>query len=364
MEQQVTEQVTEQAPAQVEQIEPAQIDDIDDALSAAFDKVTNGEDLVDEASDATEAEKHAQVEETPSESENPEQQAEEKPAEEAEAQPVKMPESLPEGSEEAWNALDPKAQEFIVSREGQTMEVMKQLLPDYDEHQKLKPILQEFAEDFKANNATHETGIRQLLAVNRQLMQDPQKTILALAKQFDVDLGKAIYPDLAEMGIDFNGAEQNEQVSALQKQLEETKQEFEQFKQAQQQAQQQTEAQTQQYYESQLSQWAADKEHFEDVKFEMMALYQNIPANTDPVKGLDMAYEQACRANPKVFEKLQAQNSEKEAQQKAEKAKLATQKAADAAALNVQSQTEVDPTAAEDLDDLLGRTFNQIQRRN
>lgn len=257
----------------------------------------------------------------------------------------KPPASWKKEYHEYWSKADPKIQEYAWQREEQMRKGVEPLLSKAT-----------FADEMKEAIAPYETtiaglGIKPAQAVKALMEADytlrtssPEQRVAyfqQLAQQYGVNLG-GMQPTPA---VDQN-------LYALQNQLAQVRGEVLTWKQ--QQEQQQNAALL-----SEINDFAAKAEHFEDARPVMVDLLQSGLAST-----LDEAYDKAIRLDPALFERVQS------AQQAAEQAKKAAElnraaKAARAAAVSVRSSTPGTNTApkAQDRRSMLAEAFDGLADR-
>ena len=256
----------------------------------------------------------------------------------------KPPASWKKEYHEYWSKADPKIQEYAWQREEQMRKGVEPLLSKA-----------QFADEMKEAIAPYETtiaglGIKPAQAVKALMEADytlrtstPEQRIAyfqQLAAQYGVNLG----------GAQPTPVDQN--LYALQNQLAQVRGEVLTWKQQQEQAQNAA-------LLSEINDFAAKAEHFEDARPVMVNLLQSGLAST-----LDEAYDKAIRLDPALFERVQA------AQQAAEQAKKAAElnraaKAARAAAVSVRSSTPGTNTApkAQDRRSMLAEAFDSLADR-
>ena len=257
----------------------------------------------------------------------------------------KPPASWKKDYHEYWAKADPKIQEYAWQREEQMRKGVEPLLSKA-----------QFADEMKEAISPYETtiaglGIKPAQAVKALMEADytlrtssPEQRVAyfqQLAQQYGVNLG-GMQPTPA--------ADQN--LYALQNQLAQVRGEVLTWKQQQEQQQNAV-------LLSEINDFAAKAEHFEDARPVMVNLLQSGLAST-----LDEAYDKAIRLDPALFERVQS------AQQAAEQAKKATElnraaKAARAAAVSVRSSTPGTNTApkAQDRRSLLAEAFDSLADR-
>ena len=257
----------------------------------------------------------------------------------------KPPASWKKEYHEYWSKADPKIQEYAWQREEQMRKGVEPLLSKA-----------QFADEMKEAISPYETtiaglGIKPAQAVKALMEADytlrtssPEQRVAyfqQLAQQYGVNLG-GVQPAPA---VDQN-------LYALQNQLAQVRGEVLTWKQQQEQQQNAV-------LLSEINDFAAKAEHFEDARPVMVNLLQSGLAST-----LDEAYDKAIRLDPALFERVQS------AQQAAEQAKKATElnraaKAARAAAVSVRSSTPGTNTApkAQDRRSMLAEAFDGLADR-
>lgn len=288
--------------------EPSLLDDLNEAFDAA--------DGVEEI-EAVEP-----VEETEA-LDNPEIEAEApEVTEEPELPPLNAPNTWKKEYAERFNELPREVAEYIAQREeeaargftqkGQEIAQLRQQFEGFQ--QTLQPV----AEGWVKQGINPETGLKSLVSWFQAIQNDPQTTLLELAKINGVDLKAAlddqpyVDPHIAQM------QQQHEQ------QLNELKQQLNGFTTQQQQAKQHAALEQIKAFESATDETGNPLHpHFETVYEDMALLMQNGKAND-----LDSAYDMAVHMNPNIRQQLAQKNVQQQAQvkhQQAQKAKAAAQ---------------------------------------
>jgi len=257
----------------------------------------------------------------------------------------KPPASWKKEYHEYWSKADPKIQEYAWQREEQMRKGVEPLLSKAQFADEMKEVIAPYEATITGLGLKPSQAVKALMEADYTLRTSSPEQRVAyfqqLAQQYGVNLGGM----QAAPAVDQN-------LYALQNQLAQVRGEVLTWKQ--QQEQQQNAALL-----SEINDFAAKAEYFEDARPVMVNLLQSGLAST-----LDEAYDKAIRLDPALFERVQS------AQQAAEQAKKAAElnraaKAARAAAVSVRSSTPGTNTApkAQDRRSMLAEAFDGLADR-
>lgn len=182
----------------------------------------------------------------------------------------------------------------------------KQFETQFNEYQQFNQMVAPFAQQWQMQGMSVQQGMGQLLSYAQALAQDPQGTVLHLAKQYGVDLESAVgelpYVD--------------PQVQAMQDQLQQTQSALQQMQQQQQESQQTAVVQQiQQFADATDEQGQPLRPHFETVYDQMVQLIQ-----LGHAQDLETAYKKAVQLNPEI--QADMRKLEEEAAAKARQVKV------------------------------------------
>lgn len=273
-----------------------------------------------------------------------EAEAVEKPAED----PVwmKPPASWKKDYHEVWMTADPKMREYAWQREEQMKKGVEPLLSKAQFADAMNAALEPYLPTIQGLGLTPDKAVAALAQADYTLRTaSPEQKIQylqQLAQQYGVDLS----------GAPTQPTTVNPLVYQLQNELNAVRGEVMGWKQQQ-------EMMENQKLLSEINEFSAKAEHFEDARPEMIKLLQSGVAQT-----LEEAYEKAIRLNDELFERMQsAKQAEIAAKQAAQKDRAA--KTARAAAVSVRGSTPGTNTAskAQSRRALLEEAFDEMQSR-
>ena len=256
----------------------------------------------------------------------------------------KPPASWKKEYHEYWSKADPKIQEYAWQREEQMRKGVEPLLSKAQFADEMKEVIAPYEATITGLGLKPSQAVKALMEADYTLRTSTPEQRVAyfqqLAQQYGVNLG----------GMQAAPVDQN--LYALQNQLAQVRGEVLTWKQQQEQQQNAV-------LLSEINDFAAKAEHFEDARPVMVNLLQSGLAST-----LEEAYDKAIRLDPALFERVQS------AQQAAEQAKKAAElnraaKAARAAAVSVRSSTPGTNTApkAQDRRSMLAEAFDSLADR-
>lgn len=305
--------------------EQESVDSIYDDIASALDN-DNASDETEETEDTTEdVAEDADAVET-EETEEPEEDQTEDP-------PLEAPAHWAQADREVFDGLDRKGQEFLLKRhkdmEADYTRKTKEVAEIRKRGEKLDQLLSPYRNEFSIAGLDDTAAIGRLLAVHEGLRSDPQRTLVALARTY---------------GIELQGGEQEQdqtdpQILGLRQELNETRNQLNQFlTQAQQTSVQSFNAQIQSFRDEKDEAGNPKHPHFDSVYDSMVQIVKGGLAKTLPD-----AYEKAVRLQPELTaqqsEQADKARKEKERLEKAEKAKKAKKAASGikSASANVKS---------------------------
>ena len=247
----------------------------------------------------------------------------EEPAE----QPVwmKPPSSWKKDYHDVWLSADPKMREYAYQREEQMRKGVESVMSKAQFADSINEALSPYMETIQGLGLRPEQAVAALAQADYTLRTAPAEQKLQylynLAAQYGVNLGQAAQPGQAPAQQPVDPL-----VWQLQNELNSVRGEVMGWKQQQEMAQNQQ-------LLSEINDFSAKAEHFEEARPTMIQLLQTGVAET-----LEDAYDKAIRLDADLFEKVQsARQAEILAKQSAEKNRAA--KAARAAAVSVRSST-------------------------
>ncbi len=266
---------------------------------------------------------------------------------EAEPEAVAQPERLapPEGfSDKAqvdWNRLPRSVQEGILSR--------VTAAPPAPPPDPFVETARNLRGAFEQHGLIPERALPDIVNAWQQLVANPQAVLPELAKRFGVEWGgpanQQAQPNEAQ------NAWADPELVRLRSEIAELKQ-FQQERIAREQAAQAAEVQrVYQSTKAELDAFAKDKSDFEAVRQDMAALIQ-----AGAAKDLQDAYEKAVWANPQTrAARLEAERKAEDAKRQAE-----AEKARRAAAINVRSDSRVNPAPAASMRETMERAAERL----
>jgi len=276
----------EATPAQ-----PAAPDTSDDALEtelfAIYEKsMGNGEPEADATEKGAKAEEEAAEPDT--ETPDTEKSDEGEPQDAA----IPKPDSWPGQMGEAWDKLPRDVQEYVAQRE---KEAHAQISKLGSVASKAEPLL-DVVKDYRhviPQGMSEDVAVRNLLAAQALLAEDPVSGLEAIARTYGVDLRQ-----LGAQAEDPEHRALRHEVAAYraQRQQNEYRQQSQAFEEV----------------DSVIERWAADKTHYDAVLGDIVAIVPTIDkTGKTHEQVLDEAYERACWANPEVRAKVQAEEAAK-----------------------------------------------------
>lgn len=260
---------------------------------------------------------------------------------EAAAQPDRLapPEGFTDKAQVDWNRLPRSVQESILARVSAA--------PPAPPPDPFVETARNLRGAFEQHGLIPERALPEIVQAWQALVNNPREVLPELAKRFGVDmasLGNQTAPQQSNAWVD-------PEIAALKSELAELKQQAE-ARARQEQAV--AAAEQQRFYQtvsSELQDFAKGKTDFEVLRQDMAALLRSGAA-----KDLQDAYEKAAWANP------QTRATRIEAERKAEEAKrlAEAEKARRAAAVNVRSDSRVNPAPAASLRETLERAAERF----
>lgn len=233
------------------------------------------------------------------EPEQPAQQAQPAAVETPLASVVKpRPSSWKSEYEEHWAKLDPTIQDYIAKREADYAKGVSTYKQNWDQAAPIYEAIQPFMPELQKHNIDPRTWItslgnaHQILALGSP--QEKAQMFVKLATDYGVPLQSLV------------GQQADPQFSTLAQELNQIKNDWNQFKTLQQQ-------QEQQLVQMEIQRFATDKPHFEAVRETMSGLLQSGVASD-----LQSAYDKAIRLHDDIWQKQQAEAQQAKAQAEAE----------------------------------------------
>ena len=216
-------------------------------------------------------------------------------AEAEEVQALDAPASWSAAAKEVWPNLDPVLQQEVLKREADWQTADGERANKLKGYEPIEAALEPVRSQLALNGLDEATYVRQLVAADQYLSQDPAAAIQWLAQARGVDLSQFTQ---AESDVDPVVAPLVNEISTLKSQV-----------QGFIRGQQQTEAQR---LNDEVQKFGVDKPYFEEVRPHMAALISSGAA-----ADLQTAYDNAIWANPEVRAKVMAeQSAEAEAKRK------------------------------------------------
>ena len=263
-------------------------------------------------------------------------------------EPIRVPSSWAKEHHEDWSKLPRSTQEYITLREKQMLDGLSQYKEDAGFGRGLKEIINPYSPLLEAQGVNAEKAVKTLLNAHYKLStaspEERANYFAYLAKSYGIDTSSL--PAQAQ-------AQADPQITALQKGMEEIKNQLSAGQRAALQAETAR-------WEKEVDTFASDPAHpyFEEVADDIVKM---IEAGED----LTGAYEKAVWANPVTREKEIARiNKENEAKLRG-KAKAETEAAKKAASGNVKSRdtnrTPTEPLGT--MEDTLRSTLTDIKSR-
>ena len=333
----VAEALTEQAAEEIEDVKledeiPEQEIDMDRAADQLaenlFGKKKEAEDIV-EAEEPTEE----SIEE-----EAVEEEVEEKPEEPKDVK--EPPQSWKKEMHDSWSSLEPEVQEYIQLREKQMKEGIDIRKDDADLGMKIKNVFSPYESLFRQHGVDAASAFQRLIGTHYALATAP------------VEKRKELFDQLAQS---YGITEQEENADPAYQRL---KSELDQIKQGLSVAQQRSLQEAQQRISEEVTKFASEHDHFNDLEDEIAKL---IHADYS----LDRAYEVAYKASPYYDKDLEKKLEEKEKEKEKAKKKEA-EKVEKAKSVNVRGRdTGKAPTApVGTMQDTMRDVMRQIKHRN
>jgi len=246
---------------------------------------------------------------------------------------------------EAWNTADPKLKEYAWTREEEMKAGVQPLLSKAQFADQMQQAIEPYMNNIRGLGIEAPQAVKALMEADNVLRhgspQQKQAYFAQLAQQYGINMG-----DVQMQPVDQN-------FYAIQNELAQVRGEVLNWKQQQETAQNQA-------LLSEINQFQAKAEYFEEARPTMIQLL-----NSGVAKDLDDAYQKAIRLDNDLFTKHQ-QASQGAADQAKRDASNRAAKAARAAAVSVKSSTPGAATAtkAQDRRSLLSEQFdNAINER-
>jgi hypothetical protein len=261
---------------------------------------------------------------------------------EAAAQPERLapPEGFSDKAQVDWNRLPRSVQEGILSR--------VTAAPPAPPPDPFVETARSLRGAFEQHGLIPERALPDIVNAWQQLVANPQAVLPELAKRFGVEWGG---PPQQAQPNEAQNVWVDPEIQRLRTEIAELKQ-FQQERISREQAAQA--AEVQRVYQStraELDAFAKDKPDFEAVRQDMAALIQSGAA-----KDLQDAYEKAVWANPQTrAARLEAERKAEEAKRQAE-----AEKARRAAAINVRSDSRVNPAPAATMRETMERAAERL----
>lgn len=226
------------------------------------------------------------------------------------------PTSWKKDYEEHWGKLDPTLQEYIHQREADYAKGVSMYKQNYDQAAPIYEAIQPFMPALQQHNIDPKTWITSLGNAHQTLaMGTPEQKVQMFAK-LATDYGVPIQA--------LTGQQVDPQFSMMAQELNQLKNQWNQFQTIQQQ-------QEQQLLQAEVKRFSADKPHFEAVRETMAQLLQSGVAD-----GLQAAYDKAIRLHDDIWQQSQAEAQQAKA---AEEAKQRQQTVANAKAKAVSPRS-------------------------
>jgi hypothetical protein len=264
--------------------------------------------------------------------------------EEAAVEPVKPaidpPVSWTAEMKAKWSSLPPEAQTYVAQREKEAAQALSRLGQQAKQYEPIASVIEQNRVIFERNGVAPEQGISMLLQAQAMLDQDPASGIVAIARQYGIDLGSlqgatTTAPELLSLKAE---------IASLKQQLTETssqvrsREEIESTKKLS-------------ALEAQVSDFRTANPDFDLVETEVISLIPLIrskDAGLSEKEILAKAYEQAVWLNPELRAKRLAADQAKAA----EAARKKAEEAKKVSSLNVRSAAQAKPAAQTWDDDL------------
>ena len=245
---------------------------------------------------------------------------------------------------EAWTTADPKLKEYAWKREEEMRAGVQPLLSKAQYADQMQQAIEPYMNNIRGLGIEAPQAVKALMEADNVLRhgspQQKQQYFAQLAQQYGINMGET----------QFQPTDPN--FFAIQNELAQVRGEVLNWKQQQETAQNQA-------LLSEINQFQAKAEYFEEARPTMIQLL-----NSGVAQDLDDAYQKAIRLDNDLFNKQQqtlqgAQNAEKREQSNR------AAKAARAAAVSVKSSTPGAATAtkAQDRRSLLSEQFDNITER-
>ncbi len=219
------------------------------------------------------------------------------------------PSSWKKDYEEHWTKLDPTLQDYIAQREADYAKGVSTYKQNWDQAAPIYEAMQPFMPVLQQHNIDPKTWITSLGNAHQILaLGSPQEKAQMFAK-LATDYGVNLQA--------LTGQQVDPQFSMLAQELNQIKNDWNQFKTSQQQ-------QEQQLIQTEIQRFSTDKPHFEAVRETMAGLLQSGVADT-----LQAAYDKAIRLHDDIWQKQQeeAQQAKARAEAEAQQRKVTEKKA-------------------------------------
>lgn len=265
-----------------------------------------------------------------------------KPAEAATVEPLAPPEGFSDKAQVDWNRLPRSVQEGILARAA--------AVPAAPPPDAFVETARNLRGAFEQHGLIPERALPEIVGAWQQLVANPREVLPALAKQFGVEWGAPAATQQQPNAQTDRWVDPD--VQALRAELAELKASHQERNRQDQARAAAEESRLTKSTMDELSAFAKGKSDFDALRPEMAALMK-----AGRAKDLAEAYEMAGWANP------QTRAARIEAERKAEvtKRQEEAERARRAAAVNVRSDSRVNPAPARNLRETMERTYDAIQ---
>jgi hypothetical protein len=204
---------------------------------------------------------------------------------------IAKPDSWPGQMGDAWSSLPRDVQEYVAQREREAHAQISRLGTVASRAEPLLGVVKDYRHVIP-KGMTEDVAVRNLLAAQALLTQDPVTGLEAIAKQFGVDLRQYAHDSDPERTA------LRHEVAAYRAQRE--------------QNQAKESHQAEETVNTVIDTWSADKPHYDTVLGDLVAIVPTLDkAGKTHEQVLDEAYERACWANPEVRAQIQADEAAK-----------------------------------------------------
>lgn len=262
---------------------------------------------------------------------------------------LEAPTSWSAAAKAEWAKLPSAIQQEVLKREADIAKGFEDRANRLKTYEPIERALEPIRQQLDLNGVSPGQYVRQLVAAEQYLRQNPAEAIQYLAQSYGVDL----------QGLNQQQADQppvDPTVAALQQQVRTIQQGHEQFIQQQQ-------AQQQEAVERQIEAFKADPKHkhFDAVESEMAALAA-LDRQAGKQPELEDLYQRAIWANPAIREQLLAEQkveAEKKAAEERAKRRKEVERAA-ASNIGTQGTGAGETPRNESLEEQMARTYDRI----